>query len=228
MVTDVEGEAVRRPRAYHHGNLASALTEAAVTLARAGGPEAVVLREAARRVGVSPTAAYRHFPAHHGLLEAARSRAHEALAEALQQSPAEAGGPAAKHTDEPLGRLRSLVTAYIRFAVAEPGLFRTAFCRAERSAFSDAAAGNRGRPPDESLAWFRPFQTVCDAVDALIGARLLPADRRTDAALAAWSAAHGLAVLILDGPLRDLDREERERAVRRLVQVVVHGLVAGE
>ena len=50
---------LRRDR-YHHGDLANALTLAATDLAREGGPEAVVLRQAARQVGVSATAAYRH------------------------------------------------------------------------------------------------------------------------------------------------------------------------
>ncbi len=46
---------------YHHGDLRRALLTATFELARAGGPEAVVLREATRRVGVVPNAAYRHF-----------------------------------------------------------------------------------------------------------------------------------------------------------------------
>ena len=54
---------------YHHGDLANALAAAALDLARRGGPEAVVLREAARQVGVSPTAAYRHFTGHNDLIE---------------------------------------------------------------------------------------------------------------------------------------------------------------
>ena len=65
---------------YHHGDLRNALVTQATALARAGGPDAVVLREAARRVGVSPSAAYRHFPNREGLLAAVASRAREALA----------------------------------------------------------------------------------------------------------------------------------------------------
>src|SRR5579859_1009447 len=65
---------------YHHGDLANALTQAAVALAREGGPDAVVLREAARRVGVSPAAAYRHFAAHDDLLYAVKLQAQQALA----------------------------------------------------------------------------------------------------------------------------------------------------
>ena len=54
---------------YHHGDLPNALADAATDLARGGGPEAVVLREAARRAGVSAAAAYRHFSGHGELLQ---------------------------------------------------------------------------------------------------------------------------------------------------------------
>ena len=45
---------------YRHGDLRRALLEAGTELARGGGPDAVVLREATRRAGVVPSAAYRH------------------------------------------------------------------------------------------------------------------------------------------------------------------------
>jgi AcrR family transcriptional regulator len=106
---------------YHHGDLANALTRAAADLARHGGPDAVVLREAARRVGVSPTAAYRHFGAHEDLVRAVKSHAQDALAHAMEA--AAAGSP------DPRALTHALAEAYIRFALSEPGLFRTAFHR---------------------------------------------------------------------------------------------------
>jgi AcrR family transcriptional regulator len=57
---------------YHHGDLPNALADAATNLARSGGPEAVVLREAARQVGVSAAAAYRHYVGHGELLAAVK------------------------------------------------------------------------------------------------------------------------------------------------------------
>ena len=45
------------PRGYHHGNLREALLDAGVELARAEGPNAVLLRAASREVGVSHNAA---------------------------------------------------------------------------------------------------------------------------------------------------------------------------
>ncbi|RZJ16909.1 MAG: TetR/AcrR family transcriptional regulator, partial [Haliea sp.] len=58
---------------YRHGDLRRALLEAGIELARANGPDAVVLREATRRAGVAPNAAYRHFESRQALLQAVRA-----------------------------------------------------------------------------------------------------------------------------------------------------------
>src|SRR5580698_10434078 len=90
----------RSPRreTFRHGNLRRALLEAGIELAHGGGPQAVVLREATRRVGVAPNAAYRHFSSHSDLLQAVRAAALSSLARAIEvelagvgrdQSPAE-------------------------------------------------------------------------------------------------------------------------------------------
>ena len=69
---------------YRHGDLRRALLEAGIALARAGGPDAVVLREATRRAGVVPNAAYRHFANRQDLLEAVRSAALSELAKTME------------------------------------------------------------------------------------------------------------------------------------------------
>src|ERR1700712_1148714 len=76
------GMAKRDP--YHHGALRQALVAAGVELAQEGGPHAVVLREVARRVGVSPNAAYRHFTALPDLLAAVADAALGALARSME------------------------------------------------------------------------------------------------------------------------------------------------
>ena len=70
-------------RPYHHGDLRNALVLAATELAAVQGPDGVVLREAARRIGVSPSAAYRHFPSREGLLAVVGSQARQALADRM-------------------------------------------------------------------------------------------------------------------------------------------------
>src|SRR4051812_37871475 len=78
---------------YRHGDLRRALIEAGMDLARAGGPDAVVLREATRRAGVVPNAAYRHFANRDELLAAVRAAAFAAAATFMERELA-ALGPA--------------------------------------------------------------------------------------------------------------------------------------
>ena len=68
-----------RDKPYHHGALHSALIEASIALAREGGPDRVILREAARAAGVSHSAAYRHFADREALLAEVSRFARNAL-----------------------------------------------------------------------------------------------------------------------------------------------------
>src|SRR5438046_10198225 len=67
----LQGERRRRPR----GAVRDGLVAAGLELARTGGPDAVVLREATRMVGVVPNAAYRHFAGRDELLAAGAAAA---------------------------------------------------------------------------------------------------------------------------------------------------------
>jgi AcrR family transcriptional regulator len=202
---------------YHHGDLANALQVAATELARKGGPEAVVLREAARAVGVSATAAYRHFDGHGELMHAVKDEALRTLAahmsEELAASP-EQSDPIA----EAVRRLRTLGRGYVRFALAEPGLFRTAFCRGGDKV-DDGAAGFQQAPA---------FHMLSRALDELVELEVLPAQRRPHAEVFAWSVAHGLSMLLLDGPLRHLPAEAQEAVVERSLDGILAGLIPTE
>ena len=61
---ETTGARRRRPR----GAVRDGLIAAGLELARTGGPDAVVLREATQMVGVVPNAAYRHFAGRDELL----------------------------------------------------------------------------------------------------------------------------------------------------------------
>src|SRR5436305_5257422 len=118
-----------RPGRRQRGAIRSALVEAGLELARAGGPDAVVLREVTRMVGVVPNAAYRHFADRDALLAAVRDEAVRELARRMADGMSHVrAGP---HT--PTGarlRLRAVGQAYLKFARTEPGLFDTAFATA--------------------------------------------------------------------------------------------------
>jgi AcrR family transcriptional regulator len=203
-------------RTYHHGDLRQALLDAGIALARAGGPDAVVLREATRRAGVVPNAAYRHFASRHALLQAVRASALAALAvamekELIRQRRGRAGADAAR------AGLRAIGTAYLRFARTEPGLFRTAFAvpGEPETTSNPAMAGRSG---------LNPFQLLSTALDAMVQAGVLPRERRPGAEYLAWSAVHGLAMLVLEGPLRRLTPAEARQIGQQVISMVEQGL----
>lgn len=201
---------------YHHGDLPNALADAATSLARSGGPEAVVLREAARRVGVSAAAAYRHYVGHGELLQAVKERALAALADAMQDG-LDAGERLASPADEAVRRFRNLGRAYVGFALDNPGLFHTAFCRPE------AGQAERGDVTARIEA-SRPYQILTVSLDELVCAGLLDEARRPVAPIACWAAVHGLATLLVDGPLAALGAPEQAVVIRRTLDILIDGI----
>ena len=94
------GEKRARTRdTYHHGDLRAALLTAGIGLAREGGPDAVVLREVTRVVGVAPNSAYGHFPTLTALKKAVAQRARADMAEAMSAHLGAVSGPG--EDDEP-------------------------------------------------------------------------------------------------------------------------------
>ena len=205
-------------RTYHHGDLRRALLDAAVELARAGGPEAVLLRAATRAAGVAPNAAYRHFADRDALLGAVSLHAQSQVAAAMEHELEHVGVHGAP-LERARAALRAVGTGYLRFAQAEPGLFRTAFTVNDdlRHAADPAGRGPGGRTP---------FELLGDALDQLVAAGGLAAAHRRGADLLAWSAVHGLATLLLTGPLRGLDPGTVEVLGQRLIDMVERGLPA--
>ena len=200
---------------YRHGDLPGALLAAGVELARAAGPQAVVLREATRRVGVSPNAAYRHFADHRALLRAVGAHAMGQLARAMEREQGRVAATAPP--DAALARLRAVGAGYLRYALDEPGLFRTAFAVADELPDDLDATGDSGRTP---------FALLNAALDDLVDTGVLPAAGRPDAELTAWSAVHGLSMLLIDGPLRHLGRADADRVGRQLLDHVEAGLLS--
>ena len=201
---------------YRHGDLRRALLEAGIDLAREGGPDAIVLREATRRAGVVPNAAYRHFSSRQDLLQAVRAAALSALAVSME---GELGGLRPGNSGAALARasLRAVGTGYLRFALSEPGLFRTAFAVPDQ-------VENDPDPAKAGHSGFNPFQLLSAALDRMVEAGILPAERRPGAEYLAWSAVHGLAMLLLDGPLRGREPDQVEMLGQRLLDMVEQGL----
>src|SRR4051812_30322184 len=165
-------------RSYHHGNLRPALVEAAVELASATGPDGVVLREVARRTGVSHNAAYRHFADREQLLGEIAVDGMARLADHMRAAMAEVDDPdpvvAARR------RLGATGRAYVGFALAEPGFFAVAFAEAAH----DLMAGTIGSegpvaPPDAD-----PYALLNLALDDLVAVGAVTGERREGAEVA--------------------------------------------
>jgi AcrR family transcriptional regulator len=162
----------RRP--YRHGNLPNALRAAARAVLDETGPDAVGLRETARRVGVSATAAYRHFNSKEDLLASVAVEGFRELAAAM-----ETGATAS----DPLG---GVSLAYVEFALQKRGLFRLMFGpillqRAKHPELDEAAR-----------AVFGVLQRVAVTPDHQ------PREDNS-AGMAAWGLVHGLSSLFIDG-----------------------------
>jgi AcrR family transcriptional regulator len=112
-------------RAYHHGNLRSALLERAERTVRERGVHALSLRELARDAGVSHGAPRRHFPDREALLDAVAESGFERLARELEAAVGEAGPGA-----EP--RLQALAHAYVDFATRDAALLELMFATKQR------------------------------------------------------------------------------------------------
>ena len=192
--------------AYHHGHLREELVRHAVELAREKGPEGVVLREVARRAGVSHNAAYRHFADRDELLaEVAATGLHQ-----LEEAMLRRLRP--WRSMEPVARARRRLTevgrAYVLFALSEPGLFDVAF------------SGPVMQQPQDS----GPYALLGRVIDEIVEAGGMPAERRPGAEVTCWSAVHGFAVLHLHGPLRKMPARERERRLDQMLSTVDLGL----
>jgi AcrR family transcriptional regulator len=206
VTTSTRGAVTERP--YHHGDLRNALVLAAVQLAREGGRSAIVLREVARRVGVSPNAAYRHFASLPDLVDAVVRQALGDLAKAMQREIARS-----KSESDPWGYVVAVGRGYVHFALREPGLFTTAF---ERSGKLPPA------PTDDTTP--NPQDLLTNGLNDLVDAGLLPADQVESARMLAWSSVHGLSLLLL-GPLSDLRGAARNAMIEATLQQVGRGLL---
>jgi AcrR family transcriptional regulator len=197
---------------YHHGNLRAALVESATDLARAGGPDGVVLREVARRTGVSHNAAYRHFADREELLDAVAEVGMERLETAMraQMTRVRSRDP----RDAARQRVRAVGRGYVEFALAEPGLFETAFT---------STAPPEADPYDFSLDG-GPYGLLGQVLDEAVAQGSISPERRPGAEVVCWSAVHGFALLHLKGPLRAVPKREREQALERMLDDLDHGL----
>jgi AcrR family transcriptional regulator len=148
-------------------------------LRETGSEEAMSLRAVAQRVGVSVPSIYLHFADKQALLEAVCEEVFAQLHVALKEADADAPNP--------WEALRAQGVAYVRFAVANPEHYRIAMM-----------AGPSEHDPEDEIA-SGAFGHLLDSVVGCIGLGALEGDPIA-LSLKLWSAAHGLASLLITKP----------------------------
>ncbi|UJP09671.1 TetR/AcrR family transcriptional regulator [Microbacterium sp. KUDC0406] len=191
--------------AYHHGDLAAALVEAGLDVTREGGFDALSIREVTRRIGVSPNAAYRHYPSLAALREAVAAAILEQVAASMSAGTA----------SDPAARLRTIGLAYIDFALREPGWFSVAFF------------GGRTLGPAD-IATTPAFRALESALGGMIARGSLTADAAPAAAWSCWATVHGFAELCLHGPLAAMPSSEQRSLAASAVDAIVAGIRPAE
>ncbi|MBX2870072.1 MAG: TetR/AcrR family transcriptional regulator [Acidiferrobacterales bacterium] len=181
-------------RGYHHGNLAESLLNAVDEIATQFGLEAVTLRGCAKLVGVSPSSAFRHYVDKRALLTAFATRALDQLSRSLEEEKQRA-------VNNGENAFEAVCLAYVRFALQKPAFFR-AMWREEAIYSNDqsyvTASGNLGAHLTGGFA-----DTILDADPTNLSSQ----------ELLAWSSVHGLANLLIDGPIGNQQSEEQNLAL---------------
>ena len=178
---------------YHHGDLRAALIDAAVELISEGGIRDFSMAEASRRLGVAVSAPYAHFADREDLLAAVAVRAYDVFHSQFRQEIGRSQRPAA--------RLAGIARCYVRFAGFNRPLFEVLFL----------AGIDKRDHPEVEVAEKPLSDAVLDCVRALSGGEQSAAD---DLATAVEAAAHGHAMLLLDGDFGDGDAAVEHAAER--------------
>lgn len=154
--------------------------DATIAIIAADGPDAVSMREVARRAGVSHQAPYHHFEDRAGIFAAVAEEGFRIFTRDFRA--------VVETTNSPLS---DCLRSYLRFAIGHPGhfkvMFRSDICGVSTHEPTRAAA-------DEAFLVLLDFARKVDPT-----AQSGPDPLALPVLL--WSHAHGLATLLIDGPL---------------------------
>lgn len=195
---------------YQHGNLKDSLLRAAFASIKKTNEVQFSLRELAKSIGVTPMAAYRHYPSKESILLALASEGFEKLGsrfeEVLKKDPAD---------------LKSIGAAYVEFAIENPVYFRVMF-HPDLHVTKRADKKLEPRPEDE-----RAYRLLLECV-TVNQQRGLFKNKDTEAiAITAWSTVHGLATLMVNGNLESKychDIKVSKAVIEQTTSLVMTGL----
>lgn len=180
----------------------ASILQASIALMNEGGLGALSMREVARRAGVSHQAPYHYFADREAILAELAGDGFDRLYDYMVSAIGLARNSRADKN-------RAMGEAYIRFALNNPEVFRLMF-RVEMCDLS--------RYPDMKAKADKCFQLVADTLGA--GSATDKTSPDLAPVIAAWSTAHGLATLMLEGKLGEAfgdTLDQREEAAKRIL-----------
>jgi len=148
------------------------------------GPDSVTIRQLAAALGVSPMTPYRYFADKDAILAAVRARAFDRHAAVLEQAYA-------RPTVDATARARSILDAYIDFAMDNPEAYKLMF---------DIHQPTGPQYPDLVRAGSRSRATMTLQLHDMIAAGRLKADPETVGTMF-WAGIHGALMLHFSGML---------------------------
>ena len=180
-----------------HVDVRRLVLDGALVIIESDGPDSLSMREVARRAGVSHQAPYHYFGDRSGIFAAISEEGFTGLAQAFRDVH-ETNMPAAK----------AGFIAYLNFSRAHIGHFRVMF----RNDICGVTTH-----PSTQIAADSAFDELRLMVARITGPEIDPNNAFTFATML-WSLAHGLATLVIDGPLPNkippgIDLEDQIQAV---------------
>lgn len=145
------------------------------------GPDSLSFRQVAAAAGVSHQAPYHHFTDRRGIFQAIALEGFTLFSEALRA--------AEQRTD--LDTATALLEGYVDFALEHTGHFRVMF----RSDLTEIQEN-----PELAAVADESFDVLLEFVQGDLGP-LAAVNTIRDRVVTMWSLAHGLATLLIDGPL---------------------------
>jgi AcrR family transcriptional regulator len=204
-------------RGYHHGNLKEALVEAARRFIAERGLGGFTLSDAAKLVGVTPAALYRHFSGRDALVAEVAERGFDQLAERLAW--------ALRGPGTPIERFTRMGEAYLAFAEEEPGYYAAMFSRQGEDSPATGPWGRAAQTRREAEA--SPFNLLVNGLMMAFPDGFDGADPRV-IALQVWALSHGIATLSAAGQLpRGPGMPGKLDLLRAGVLAIVQGAGAG-
>lgn len=167
---------------YHHGNLESALVDAAITLVRKYGPDQLSLRAVSAEIGVSPSASYHHFRDKDALVSAISNVLFDRLATMQEKAIAKIKGKGAAAS---IKKFEEMGNAYFAWATSEPNLYRLMF-----GGYCEIIMEEH-----DSKAW----NLLREALDELMAYGVIDKSARNGGEVIVWSAVHGASSLAIEG-----------------------------